>query len=54
MVRFSYELKEERVVAVVDALINASIIEASISLLAALVGICNFVFSMVEYGNLYL
>ncbi len=45
MVRFSCEVKEERVTAVVDALVDASIIEASISLLAALVGIVIFFFN---------
>ncbi len=39
IVRFSYKLKEERVIAVVDALIDASTVEASMSLLEALVGV---------------
>ncbi len=39
IVRFSCDLKEERVVAVVDALIDASVIEALILLLETLVGI---------------
>ncbi len=38
VVRYSYKLKEERVIAVVDALIDTSTVEASISLLEALVG----------------